>query len=109
MLRLTKEGMMRWLISLALVVLTFSAAAAPGDIMLELMASPAKFTDSLSLGHAFFCVEYQLNSGIKEDCFVFYPKTTSGMFVGGPGVTNSEFQKNPQRFSNVVSSYKSQL
>ena len=45
---------MRWLISLALVVLTFSAAAAPGDIMLELMASPAKFTDSLSLGHAFF-------------------------------------------------------
>src|SRR5438045_3816754 len=57
----------------------------------------------------FFCIEYQLNSGIKEDCFGFYPKTASGMFVGGPGVAESEFRKNPVRFANVVSSFKSGL
>src|SRR6266702_6003590 len=101
--------MFRPLFLSAALVVSSAVHAAPGDITLEFMASPEGFTSGPSLGHAFFCIGLDLNSGIKEDCFGFYAKTSAGMFVGGPGVVNSEFQKNPGRFANVVSDFKTTI
>jgi hypothetical protein len=42
-----------------------------------------------------------MNSGIKEDCYGFYPKEGNSGFIGGPGVTLSEFRRNPKRFSRI--------
>jgi hypothetical protein len=75
---------------------------AAGGINLEIMASRVSSINGEFTGHAFMCIELLLNSGIKEDCYGFYPKNDNIKgYVGGPGVVNSEFQKNPSRFSRV--------
>jgi hypothetical protein len=52
------------------------------------MAAPAGYTAGLSVGHAFLRIVIDLNAGVKEDCFGFYPKTMSvEMFTGGSGLT----------------------
>jgi len=77
--------------------------AAPGDIEVTLMASTPSWADSEFVGHAFMCVAYHLNSGIKEDCYGFYPRgSTTRAVVGGPGIAASEFARNPSRFSRVT-------
>lgn len=86
------------------------ASSEPGDIVLELMASPAGFSAGASPGHAFMCIALHLNSGIKEDCFGFYPKTVSlEMFVGGPGLIDNEFERNPARFGVIAESLKKNI
>lgn len=66
--------------------------AEPGDIFIEFMARPtAPITDS-SVGHVFFCISLNLSSGIKEECFGFYPKSDLKAF-DGPGVVSNEFQR----------------
>src|SRR5258708_37814388 len=91
----------------ALYVTLFSSGyadtASPPPIQIEFMASATSWTNNEYVGHAFLCISIPLNSGIKEDCYGFYPRSSSPKgFIGGPGVTVSEFQKNPSRFSRVT-------
>ncbi|MBS0642932.1 MAG: hypothetical protein JSS43_23965 [Proteobacteria bacterium] len=91
----------------ALTASTSGLVEISSNIQLEIMASPAGFAQGPSLGHAFMCIEMLLNQGIKEDCFGFYPKNGgTELAVGGPGVVNNEFDKNPVRFSNIIASGK---
>ena len=48
---------------------------AAGGINLEIMASRVSTIKGEFTGHAFMCIALLLNSGIKEDCYGFYPKT----------------------------------
>lgn len=81
------------------------ALAAPGDIVVEFMASSVGWADGPSLGHAFACLALHLSSGVKEDCYGFYSKAGGAdMFVGGPGVVANEFRKNPDRFAQITAS-----
>jgi len=76
------------------------AKANPGDIYLYLYSSTLSYANSSAFGHAFTCMAYHLNSGIKEECFGFYPKTTSALLIGGPGVADNEgLAKRPNRFN----------
>lgn len=86
-------------------ILPFANLFGADGIDLELMASRVSAIDGEFTGHAFMCIKLHLNSGIKEDCYGFYPKT-GGLkgYVGGPGVVTSEFRKNPLRFSRVEES-----
>jgi len=85
-------------------------AAAADDIYLELMASRVSVINGEFTGHAFMCIELLLSSGIKEDCYGFYPKADNMKgYVGGPGVVQSEFQKKPDRFSRVEQSVKTPI
>jgi len=84
-----------------------STTPPPTPIQVELMASEVSWTNQEYVGHAFMCISIPLNSGIKEDCYGFYPKTNSVVgFIGGPGLTDSEFDRKPSRFSRVTVSYK---
>lgn len=84
-----------------------SAVANPGDIYAEVMASP--LGGWFSPGHAFICIDYDLNSGIKEECYGFYPKINSNAAViGAPSLAN-EFKKTPDRFSKIDWSVKKKI
>lgn len=86
------------------------SAVAADNIYLELMASRVSTINGEFTGHAFMCIELLLNSGIKEDCYGFYPKTDNIKgYIGGPGVVQSEFQKKPDRFSRVDQSVKTPI
>ncbi len=84
-----------------------------GDVFLEVLASPPGTfpvgQNWLTPGHAFVCISYHLSSGIKEDCFGFYPASSGNEAVIGGDSLNDEFQKNPDRFSNVSWSLKKKL
>lgn len=102
------------LVCLASAWLTPEAHAAPGDITIEFMASNANWADQSMTGHAFICVGLHLNSGIKEECFGFYPKDGIKGSVYGPGCVDSELNgkcgEHPiTRFSNVVVSVKKKI
>jgi hypothetical protein len=85
-------------------------AAAADEIYLELMASRVSVINGEFTGHAFMCIELLLNSGIKEECYGFYPKDDNIKgYIGGPGVVQSEFQKKPDRFSRVEQSIKTKI
>ena len=75
---------------------------AADGITLQIMASRVSTINGEYTGHAFMCIALLLNSGIKEDCYGFYPKADNIKgYIGGPGVINSEFHKKPSRFSRV--------
>jgi hypothetical protein len=97
----------RLVVGFLVAVLSVSGLAArtgaPGEISLTLMASTSSWADQEFVGHAFMCIGYHLNSGIQESCYGFYPRLAGpGAFVGGPGVSLSEFLRNPSRFSRVT-------
>lgn len=103
-------AMLGSLIKVAVAIVTFTAGAimplsAADDITLELMASKVSTINGEFTGHAFMCLALLLNSGIKEDCYGFYPRenTVKG-YIGGPGVVDGEFQKNPSRFTRITQS-----
>lgn len=50
--------------------------------------------------HAFILITIETKNGLKEEAIGFQA------FVGGPGMTHSEFQKKPARFSEVSVSLK---
>jgi hypothetical protein len=70
------------------------ALAAPGDITLEVFG--ADWTSGGPINgfeHAFMCIEYQLASGIKEECYGFYPddrQVRRVHFSGGDSVASSD-------------------
>lgn len=73
-----------------------TVSAAPGDIYAEIAARPA-FTSWNTFGHAWVCIAHHLNSGIKEDCYGFYPSNTAGEgIIGGSDLAN-EFKKDPAK------------
>jgi hypothetical protein len=79
----------------------------PVPMQVEFMASKVSWTNSEYVGHAFMCISMPVSTGSKEDCYGFYPVNNSIKgFVGGPGVTQLEFQKNPSRFTRVTVSLK---
>ncbi|NKE71318.1 hypothetical protein [Candidatus Manganitrophus noduliformans] len=85
------------------VALCQSVIAAP-EPSVQFMATGSNWSDSSFTGHAFVCLQLPTNTGIKEDCYGFYPKSIGAIF-GGPGVVDSEFNfsaRPPTRFSNVV-------
>lgn len=84
--------------SLLLLVGCSQADADPGEIYVNFLARPESLM-GVSPGHAFVCIDLHLNAAIKEDCFGFYPLTTSDSF-GGPGVVRNEFTKSA--ISNVT-------
>ncbi|MDP9122083.1 MAG: hypothetical protein M3O15_12085 [Acidobacteriota bacterium] len=84
-----------------------------GDITLEVMASKQwRWQDDRSLtGHAFICVGLKVASGVKEECFGFYPQGGGKGAVYGPGCVDSEVNgrcgDHPiTRFSNIDVSVK---
>ena len=83
-----------------------SCLAAPGDIYAEVMASPES-AQWLSPGHAFICLDYYLNAGVKEECYGFYSKGDAA-YIGAPGLQD-EFKKNPARFSRISWSVKKKI
>lgn len=89
---------------MCVVELASTASAAPGDVEAVIMAAPAEVSrDWKSPGHAFICIRRHLNSGIKEDCYGFYPREDgAGMFVGTPGAVKNEFVRAPERFSKIA-------
>ncbi len=91
-----------WLLGLLLgfPILDAVAATAPSETVV-FYASKTSWTDGEYVGHAFMCLTYPLNIGIKEECYGFYPKVPSA-FIGGPGMVESEFRKNPARFSRIT-------
>lgn len=93
--------------SLALT-LSFETQAATGDIYVEIMAEPMQ-PQWLRPGHAFACVVYHLNSGIKEECYGFYrdPKEED-LIVGAPALSN-EFKRDPRRFARISWSLKKKV
>ena len=99
-----------WLI-LGVFGLTESGRAAD-DITVQFMASgPANWEDASLTGHAFICVGLKVGSGLKEECFGFYPKAGGKGAVYGPGCVDSELNgkcgDHPiTRFSNVTASVK---
>ena len=71
---------------------------------MQIMATDGNWADKSFTGHAFVCLQLRLSTGIKEDCYGFYPKGTTSTIVGGPGVVDSEFnfaERPMTRFSNV--------
>ena len=94
-----------WPIAFGLVGLSLGVAgtaSAADDMFVQLMASRVSAINGEFTGHAFLCVQLLLTSGIKEDCYGFYPKVDNIKgFIGGPGVVQSEFQENPNRFSRI--------
>ncbi len=89
------------------IVLLLTPAIAADSITLEIMASRTSWANKEFTGHAFLCIALNLQSGIKEDCYGFYP-TGSGMTaaISGSGGLASEFTKNPTRFGRVDVSVK---
>lgn len=86
---------------------TTSPTYAPGDIVVEIMASPANYITTF--GHAYFCVGHILSSGIKEDCYGFYPDPSSdAVFVGGSNLAD-QFKEDPTRMANVSWSFKKKI
>ena len=65
----------------------------PGDIYLQLYAHGPTAGNGLGVspGHAFMCISLHLNSGIKEDCYGFYPKEGVAGVIWGPGMVVKEF------------------
>lgn len=79
-----------------------------GRITAEIAAYPA-LTSWTTAGHAWVCIAHHLNSGIKEDCYGFYPKTQGNEgIIGGSDLAN-EFKKNPGKFQNVSVSVKKDI
>jgi hypothetical protein len=71
------------------------------------MAARPSWTDGQYVGHAFMCISVPTGVGPREDCFGFYPSGTSDKgYIAGPGVTSSEFQQAPGRFSLVTVSLR---
>lgn len=92
---------------LSLVAPPALPARAADGIWVQFMASDGNWADQSVTGHAFVCVQLQVSSGLKEDCFGFYPRKGGKGLVGGPGVVDSEFdfeRHPPTRFSNVKAS-----
>lgn len=99
------------LMAFLMIAVRTAAIHAADGVTIELMASNANWVDESATGHAFICVGLHLNSGIKEECFGFYPKTGGKGAVYGPGCVDSELNgkcgNHPiTRFSNVVVSVK---
>ncbi len=89
------------------IVLLLTPVIAADNITLEIMASRTSWANKEFTGHAFLCIAINLRSGIKEDCYGFYP-IGSGMTaaISGTGGLASEFTKNPTRFGRVDASVK---
>lgn len=95
------------LVAAWLLLLPGPARAAPGDIMLEIMGAEVSWANREYVGHAFLCIALHLNSGIKEDCYGFYPASTTAVGrVSGPGVVSGEVGRNPTRFARVGAAAK---
>lgn len=91
------------------ILSTGPVTAAPGDIYADFYGSQTSWAHKEFSGHAFLCIALHLSSGIKEECYGFYPKEGDKGFVGGPGVTVSEFRKNPGRFSRIDTTVKTKI
>ena len=86
------------IVALFLVIVLFSpiVLAQPSEHYLEVMshgaAPPAGNETDIgwSPGHAFFCIGTRTNSGVKEDCYGFFP----------PGGVRTLVGDNPRRFTN---------
>ena len=76
-------------------------ARAADGIELELMASKVSVINPEFTGHAFMCIFVKFNGGIKEDCYGFYSQNGVRGYIGGPGLVDSEFSKNFERFGRI--------
>ena len=83
-------------------------ARAADDFTVEIMASSTSWADRSFFGHAWICLGVNLSSGIKEDCYGFYPRSGGLGQIVGPGTVDSEFadKKPVTRFSHVEASVK---
>lgn len=78
---------------------------AQNDTFVSFYASPVSFPTSP--GHAFLMITTETRVGPREEAFGFYPYGSGKfVFVGWPGAMNSEFQKQPTRFSQVGASFR---
>jgi hypothetical protein len=84
-----------------IAVVLASRAIAAESITVEFMAAKTSWIKREFVGHAFLCVRIPTSSGVKEDCFGFYPKDGHGI-IGGPGAVVSEFARNPARFGRIT-------
>jgi hypothetical protein len=79
------------------------------DIFLQFAAADGNWSDRSFTGHAFLCVQRKIGSGLKEECFGFYPRANRKALVGGPGVVDSEFDfaaRPPTRFTHAKASLR---
>jgi hypothetical protein len=97
------------LVALLVSVVFFVGQGMAQEIRVEFMASDVSWTNSEYTGHAFMCISITTNTGIKEDCYGFYPKEGSKGFIGGDGVIEEEFKKNPSRFSRIGISLRKRI
>jgi hypothetical protein len=95
-------------LAVSLCGITMARGEDTSNVTIELMAADSSWVNSEFVGHAFLCIGVQTQSGIKEECFGFYPHDGKAI-IGGPGTVVSEFARNPSRFSNVVVSVKKNI
>jgi len=105
---------MKQVMPLVLLISTFFPAEstrAADDFTVKIMASSTSWADRSVFGHAWICLGVNLSSGIKEDCYGFYPRNGGLGQVVGPGTVDSEFgDKKPlTRFSHVEGSVKNAI
>ena len=92
-----------------LIAFLLLAPVAVAQHQVEFVAARTSWTDAEFVGHAFMVVSTRVGNGSKEDAFGFYPRTADHTTaeIGGPtGVVESEFTKNPARFSRITVSMK---
>lgn len=76
------------------------------SIQIELMASTSSW-EAKEVGHAFLCISIPLGSGIKEDCYGFYPLDSGIGRIYGQGLVASEpTHEHIGRFSRITVSFK---
>lgn len=92
--------------ALTVMLVAQTSRADPGDIYVDIMSSSTSWANNSAFGHAFLCISYHLNSGIKEECFGFYSRATgAAMLIGGPGTLDNEaMAKRPDRFAEITAS-----
>jgi len=96
---------------LKILVIAFFSSAIPAFAQheVEFMAARPSWADSEFVGHAFMVISTRVANGSKEDAFGFYPRKSdsSSATIGGPsGIVESEFTKNPARFSRITNSMR---
>jgi hypothetical protein len=90
---------------LTFIALCLATPAGQAQHQITLMAARPSWADAEYFGHAFMVISTRVGNGSKEDAFGFYPHPSypERLIIGGPtGAVQSEFTKDPSRFSRVT-------
>lgn len=80
---------LKCVLALGLILASASPIAAQSGHSVSFVGAPwTSGSSSQGFYHAFICIATKLTSGIKEDCYGFYPAQAAKAAIGGPGKIN---------------------